>query len=134
MATDTAVAVDTNVVVRLLTRDDASQFAAARRVFETNSVHIPLTVWLECEWVLRHAYGFSPAAVAGAFMRILGLSQVETSSRDALVEAIVALEAGLDFADALHLNLAPADRPFVTFDQRLANRGTAAGRVVRLPT
>ena len=50
------IAVDTNLLVRILTNDDPIQ---ARRVLEllnTDDIFIPKTVLLETEWVLRHAY------------------------------------------------------------------------------
>ena len=53
------IALDTNVVVRFLTNDDAIQARRARRLIEQNEVVIPLTVLLEAEWVLRAAYGFN---------------------------------------------------------------------------
>ncbi len=54
------IAIDTNVVVRFLTRDDERQYRKAFQVIR-NAPRIFLsdTVILETEWVLRHAYGFS---------------------------------------------------------------------------
>lgn len=56
------IAVDTNIVVRLLARDDEMQYQASRILFETQEIFIPDTVVLELEWVLRYAYNFSPSA------------------------------------------------------------------------
>ena len=58
-------AVDTNVLVRFLTRDDQQQAARARKVME-QGVFIPKTVLLETEWVLRYTYEFDRTAVAEA--------------------------------------------------------------------
>lgn len=69
-------AIDTNVLVRLLVRDGKRQSEAARRFVEGNAVWLPKTVLLEAEWVLRHAYGFGPAAVAEALTKVCGLAQV----------------------------------------------------------
>ncbi len=44
------IAVDTNVVVRLLARDDEMQYQASRTLFETQEIFIPDTVVLELEW------------------------------------------------------------------------------------
>jgi len=44
------IAVDTNVVVRLLARDDETQYQASRALFETQEIFIPDTVVLELEW------------------------------------------------------------------------------------
>ncbi|WP_242055318.1 MULTISPECIES: PIN domain-containing protein [Nostocales] len=50
------VAVDTNIIVRLLTQDDELQYQKSLEIFQTQTVFIPDTVILETEWVLRFAY------------------------------------------------------------------------------
>ena len=52
------IAVDTNIVVRLLTKDDPSQYQKAYHLFDKNDVLITDSVILETEWVLRFAYNF----------------------------------------------------------------------------
>jgi predicted nucleic-acid-binding protein len=49
------LAVDTNVIVRLLTQDDRKQAAAAAAIFATEDVWIAKTVLLETAWVLKSA-------------------------------------------------------------------------------
>ena len=46
-------AIDTNIVVRLLTADDAEQAKAARGLVEAGDIFLGVTVLLEAEWVLR---------------------------------------------------------------------------------
>jgi predicted nucleic-acid-binding protein len=60
------IAVDTNIVVRLLVADDPLQHAASTRLFQEHEVLVPDTVVLETEWVLRFAYRFEPAQVVRA--------------------------------------------------------------------
>ena len=52
------IAIDTNVVVRLLTGDDQAQYEKVLALFNSHDVFIPISVILECEWVLRYAYSF----------------------------------------------------------------------------
>jgi predicted nucleic-acid-binding protein len=47
------LAVDTNVLVRLLTGDEPKQAAAARALFAAEPIWIAKTVFLETGWVLR---------------------------------------------------------------------------------
>jgi len=54
------LAVDTNVVVRFLTRDDHVQAARARLIFDRETVLLLKSVLLEAEWVLRSVYHFPP--------------------------------------------------------------------------
>ena len=49
------LAVDTNVVLRILLNDDTTQADIARRLVASHDIWVPLTVLLEAEWVLRSA-------------------------------------------------------------------------------
>jgi predicted nucleic-acid-binding protein len=60
------LAVDTNVVVRYLVKDDEVQLARATEIVENNPIFVSPTVILESEWVIRNSYGFSRSAVIGA--------------------------------------------------------------------
>lgn len=110
------VAVDTNVVVRLLTRDDEAQFRKAAALFDRQDIFIPETVILESEWVLRYAYRFEPAAICDAFAKTLGLANVKTPRPGIMAQAIALTRQGLDFADALHLASSQECTQFATFD------------------
>lgn len=119
------IGIDTNVLVRLLTGDDAEQTERARKLFDEGDLWLPKTVLLETEWVLRSAYGQPPATIREAFRRLLGYRPLEVEDRAAVLRALQWSEAGLDFADALHLaSLGPADR-LATFDARLAGSAAA---------
>ena len=121
-------AIDTNVLVRFLTRDDATQFQQASALFNRDEIYIPDSVWLETEWVLRYAYGHDVTAVSKAFRDVLGLPQVHVTDRTRLVLAIDWHLAGLDFADALHLASSQHAETLATFDKSFVksagNRGT----------
>lgn len=110
------VAVDTNVIVRLLTRDDEAQFQKATALFGKQDIFIPETVVLETEWVLRYAYKFEPAAICDALAKTLGLSNVKTQRPGTMAQAIALARQGLDFADALHLASSQECTQFATFD------------------
>ena len=121
------IALDTNVVVRLLVNDDAAQARRARALLAAaHEVRIPVTVLLEAEWVLRSAYSY-PAPQVMTFLRgLLGLPGVSTDNAPAVAAAITACEQGLDFADALHLALAGEAERFYTFDANLRRRARRA--------
>jgi predicted nucleic-acid-binding protein len=119
---------DTNVLVRLLVRDDARQFAAARRAVERAADNgelfvVSLLTMLEAEWVLRSRYGFDKTVVITVFRALL-------ESRDLMIEEEATLEQGLhhyehhavDFAECLML--ARYQRmhcdTMLTFDRRAA--------------
>jgi len=128
------IAVDTNVVVRLLTGDDKSQQARAERLFRDHEIFIGATVFLESEWVLRFSYGYDPARIRDAFKKLLGLDNVSASHPSALAMALERYARGLDFADALHLALAGDCERFATFDARFIKKAqTLTGPQVFAP-
>ena len=112
------IAIDTNVVVRLLTRDDADQYEKAYRLFKKQDVFIGDTVILETEWVLRFAYEYSPAQITQAFTGLFGLANVHISQPMAVAQAIDWHQQGMDFADALHLASSQQLKKFYTFDKK----------------
>src|SRR5262245_20036961 len=63
-------AVDTNVLVRLVARDDAKQVSAAEG-FVANGAWVSHLVLAEAMWVLVSVYELSPAAIATAVEMLL---------------------------------------------------------------
>ena len=110
------IAVDTNLLVRLLTNDDPGQAKRAARIMESDAVFVAKTVLLEMEWVLRHAYGIDKGAIKSGFEKLMGLPNIHVEDQQTLFQAISWYGAGLDFADALHLASSMKADTFVTFD------------------
>ena len=120
------IAVDTNVLVRLLTEDDRVQAERAARLFAENEILIPKTVMLETELVLRHAYEVDKKEIFIAFQRLMGLANVNLEDPQAVSAALSWYRDGFDFADALHLFSSGNAAGFATFDRSLLHK---AGRV-----
>jgi len=128
------LAVDTNVVVRYLTRDDAEQFAKANALIGSEDVYVCTTVLLETEWVLRRAYRFSSERIGAALTAFAGLPRVTLEDPIGAARALDWMRRGMDFADALHVAKAVGCEAFVSFDQRLVAVANALGDVkVRAP-
>lgn len=122
------IAVDTNVVVRILTRDDEAQFQRALRCFSVDDVYLCETVILETEWVLRYAYSFSSEEIIRAFRLLLGLPNVRVSDVVRVSLALDWHEKGLDFADAIHLAGCQHAEDMLTFDRQFVSMSTGLGR------
>jgi predicted nucleic-acid-binding protein len=120
------IAVDTNVVVRLLTGDDQDQAARAKALFEAETIWLPKTVMLETEWVLRRLYALGRGQVVEALTALAALPNVRCEDEAAIVEALRWATEGLDFADALHLASAGSAEGFATFDADLVKRAKSA--------
>jgi predicted nucleic-acid-binding protein len=112
-------AVDTNVLVRLLTADDADQTKRATALFRKEAIFIAKTVLLETEWVLRRLYRLDRKVVVSALRKLSGLGNVEIEQPLVVAQALQWCEDGMDFADALHLVSSQNSRRFATFDEQL---------------
>ncbi len=115
-------AIDTNIVIRFLTRDHEALAQRALEVVSNNEVFVPVTVILEAEWVLRDAYEMPRDEVIGELRRFCGLERVTVGAADAVERAFDLAERGLGLADALHLAQATDCEAFLTFDKPLARK------------
>lgn len=120
-------AIDTNVVVRFLAGDDPDQSAIARTLVEAGDLFVPLTVMLETEWVLRSVYGHERPQVAAALRAFAGLPGASVEAPERLAAALDRAEAGMDFADALHLGGAEGCDALLTFDRRFVKAARDMG-------
>lgn len=121
-------AIDTNILVRFLTEDDAAQYAAARGIFVAGEVFIS-TVLLESERVLRSGYDLVTERVVEALRNVAGLPGVTVEAPAALPEALQWAGEGMDFADALHLSGASHCESFLTFDRKFARAAKDRARI-----
>jgi predicted nucleic-acid-binding protein len=121
------LAIDTNLIVRYLTRDHVKQSARARALIDGESVFVAITVVLEVEWVLRSAYAYRAADVARALRVFAGLPAVTVEDGAMVAAALDLAENGMDFADALHLTRTGHCEGFLTFDRKLVKAAKAAG-------
>ncbi len=119
-------AVDTNILVRFITRDDEDQAQRARAIIANGDLWIAKTVLLETEWVLRSGYKYTPQAMHDAFIELLGLPGVEVEDTTEVSLALRLFGEGVDFADAMHLCSRPEGADFITFDEALVRRARRA--------
>ena len=130
------IGLDTNVLARYYI-DDASdaqakkQRLAARRLIESGqALMVSKTVVLELEWVMRGYYGFTPIEVASVLRHLLGLPHVTVEHREVVEQAVANIDAGMDFADALHHASYKVCASVATFDDRkFARRANKLGMV-----
>lgn len=125
-------ALDTNVLVRLVTRDDPQMLARTVACVEADTCFVPLTVTLEVEWVLRAAYRMRPAAVAAVLSALMRLPRLVFEFEERVSVALAHLASGLDFADALHHASSGLALRLVTFDEAFRKRARAAALIPRV--
>ena len=115
-------AVDTNVLVRLMTRDDDRQVAAAE-VFVANGAWVPHLTIAEATWVLVSIYDRDPEAVATAVEMLLSHEHLTVQDAEAVVAAVAEFRRHpkVGFSDCLMLEIArkAGHTPLGTFDRGL---------------
>jgi predicted nucleic-acid-binding protein len=128
-------ALDTNVLVRFLVRDDATQAAVATNLIQRclrqeQPPFVPVSVMLELEWVLRSAFGFGKDELVGTLSKLLSAQDLRFESEGALEMALATYQRErADFADCLHVALAAhaGEQPLWTFDRAAARLQGAQG-------
>lgn len=115
-------AVDTNVLVRLMTRDDARQVAVAE-TFVANGAWVPHLAIAEATWVLASVYARGPEAVATAIEMLLSHEYLTVQDAEVVATAVAQFRQHpkVGFSDCLMLEVArkAGHRPLGTFDRDL---------------
>jgi len=115
-------AVDTNVLVRLVTRDDVRQVAAAE-VFVAKGAWVPQLALAEATWVLSAVYDLDASAIATAIGMLLNHKDLTLEASEVVASAleIFRRRPALGFSDCLMLEVArkAGHLPLGTFDRNL---------------
>jgi len=130
------IALDTNLLVRLLTNDDPQQAGRVAALIDASpACFVPITVVLELEWVLRGAYQLPREAIIRALRGLLQVPQLHLEQEEQVLQALDGYAQGLDFADALHLLRSEGCSALVSFDRAFCRQAGELGfsPVVREP-
>ena len=116
------LALDTNVLVRLLARDDAKQ-AAAADAGVAKGAWVSQLVLAEAVWVLDAVYERTPKQLIAALDLLLAHESLVLQDADAVAAALAQFRAmpALGFSDCLVLEIArkAGHLPLATFDKAL---------------
>jgi predicted nucleic-acid-binding protein len=116
-------AVDTNVLIRLITRDEPSQVEAAQ-AFVAKGVWVSHVVLAETTWVLAEAYDLAHAQIAEAIEMLVNHQDLTLQDAEVVRAALEQYRRrpALGFSDCLVLEIArkAGHVPLGTFDRRLS--------------
>jgi predicted nucleic-acid-binding protein len=119
-------AADTNVLVRLIARDDARQTRAAE-TFVARGAWISHLVLLETTWVLESVYGLDHDGIGTAIDMLLNHRELTLQDADVVARALAEYRSHpkVGFSDCLILEVArkAGHVPLGTFDRRLGKLG-----------
>lgn len=120
------IALDTNILLRVITADDEGQLAAVKRFLERESGPFFLShiVLIEAVWTLQRAFGFSREEIVTVLQSLADRNDMVFEDGDQIQSAIRDMASGGDFADSLIAlkALEFACDKLLSFDLRLASR------------
>jgi predicted nucleic-acid-binding protein len=115
--------VDTNVLVRLIVRDDQQQSVSAE-LFIERGAWVPALALVEAIWELGSVYQLGSGALTTAVEMLLNHKDLTLQDADVVADALELFRSrpNLGFSDCLMLNLARKSGylPLGTFDRNLA--------------
>jgi predicted nucleic-acid-binding protein len=123
------LAVDTNVLVRWILRDDEPQAIVADAIM-AGETEVSTAVLMELGWVLGTIGGMNRKQVADSLAAILSIATANINRRDALRWAIERYRKGGEIDDLIHVACVDAASGFATFDRGVSK---AAGRTSPVP-
>lgn len=115
------ISTDTNLLVRLATKDDEAAHEAVTSIFDEEEIFVAKTVLLETEWVLRSRYQYAKKQTLAFFQHLLSVPNIIFEDENAVLEALERVAQGWDFADALHV-ASSGKHSFLTMDRALARK------------
>ena len=136
MAPQVKITVDTNVLVRVVVRDDVQQTRIAEKFLrEAELMAVTLSSLCELVWVLRQGYKFGHGEIAVVLETLLNAENVAVN-RPAVDAGLAVLNAGGDFADGV---IAYEGRwlggdTFVSFDKKAVSLIAKQGQRAKLLT
>lgn len=121
------IALDTNVLLRFIVRDDDEQYRSAKRLVDRLTVEQPgfltTVVLVEMIWVLSSGYKATKGQLIEVLQRLLNSRELIFENRDAVTAATEDfVSRSVDFADALisHTAVLAGCTETVTFDRAAA--------------
>ncbi|MBM9593904.1 PIN domain-containing protein [Roseitranquillus sediminis] len=125
------IALDTNILVRILVGDDTAQEHLAQNLVGGLTPEVPgfvaREVLVELAWVLRRVYRLPRGEICNALEGVLSTSTFAVETADDAARALDAYRAGAaDFADLMILAAARrAGAALVTLDRKLGGQDGA---------
>jgi len=104
------IALDTNILIRLITGDDPAQARAIEAFLEhaEGPFLIPDLVLAELAWVLQRRYGFARPEVGSVLLSLLDRRDAVFEDEGRARTAVRGFIEGIDLADALIMEIARA--------------------------
>ena len=117
---------DTNVLIRYLTRDDEGQYRATMKLLTRKAARFFIAdlVLVETDWILSKFYNWTREEIADAFARLLQVHNLQFEDEDRIRHSRGAVRRGADLSDELLIAMSRIQGclEFATFDTAVAKR------------
>lgn len=113
---------DTNILLRFVLDDHAKLSAHARRIVAGERCRVSVLALAETGFVLLSFYRASRVELVTAARRLLNVPTLEFEHEERLAAVMDAVEAGMDWFDALLWAACPPQQSLLTFDRDFARR------------
>lgn len=128
------IAVDTNIIVRLIVADDEVQVARAMALAAREPLFVSFTVLVETEWVLRSRYSYDRHRTIEALEGLERLIDLRYEEDADVRWAVERFRLAGELADYLHIASARRIGRFASFEDKLPRRaGNDAPATVETP-
>ena len=118
----TRLALDTNILVRLVLDDHPRLSSAAAALVSGNACVVSVTALAEMGFVLLSFYEVTRAELTACVQKLMALPQIELENESRIAQALQAFEGGMDWFDALLWTTTPVKCTLATFDKQFARR------------
>ena len=126
------IGLDTNILVRFVTRDDQDQWQQVNTFLKANCSSknpgwVSCIVLCEVVWVLSRGYRYAKEDIVTLLQQLILTSELKVEAHDCVSSALRDFEKGkADFSDYLigHLNRKQGCETTFTFDQKAADHAT----------
>lgn len=128
--------VDTNILARFFI-DDPNDIESQKQKAQAvdvmmQPIHIPVTVMLEFEWVMRGFYQLPKDDIARIFEVLLACRTIDIENRNEITQSVTLFQQGIDFADALHITRTQNIGEILTFDKKFFTKASQQALSIQL--
>lgn len=121
------IALDTNVLLRILTPSDTGLAERAMVTISREPCFISNVVVLELMQVLDRVYGATTDALLRTMQMLLNIDHLVFEDEAALHRAAACMQQGMEYSDALVLASATASDALATFDRQFVRSAKKTG-------
>jgi predicted nucleic acid-binding protein len=121
------LSLDTNVLLRFALNDHPELSPLARATIQSNVCHVSLIAVAEMGYVMHSFYGAQTKDLVHALRKLMQEKNLRFENESRLIQALIGVEAGVDWHDALLWASTSIKDEVGTFDKKFSNKASKLG-------